>query len=213
VSFESVSISEMEYCILRAGMAKTSIFSGMVIASPPQTIFPGLALAHRDFRLHFAINNGSLSLVDTVPVYSPGQLDWQLDENTRLAVDSCVEIDFGKKLVILPKLPFSDYSAAGSSSAGNPDDPAALQQPGAGEKPSSAAHATASASTKTPGNPNAAAPVSSYSSSVLDCLKALLPYLPKNKQQLLVQLLQDPQHINVKFHKMNFRCRLLKKAP
>jgi hypothetical protein len=199
-------------------MAKTSIFSGMVIASPPQTIFPGLAINHRDFRLHFAINNGSLSLIDNVPVYTANNLDFQLDDNTRLCVDNYIEIDFSRKLVILPKLPFSDYSSSSSSNSGIPSPPGPPD--GMIDSPPDLLENTFGAlrlgggggSATTPTNNNSGALPSSYSASVLDCLKTLLPYLSKNKQNLLLQLLQDPQHIHVKFHKMNFRCRLLKKS-
>jgi len=61
-------------------MAKTSLFSAVAMAAPPQTVLPGLELSRRDFRLHFAINCGSISLLPFVPIYNPCQLDDQLDE-------------------------------------------------------------------------------------------------------------------------------------
>lgn len=179
MSFDSVSIAEIEYCILRAPMARSSIFTGMVIASPPQTIFPEFALTHRDFRLHYAINCGSLSLIETVPVYSPSILDGQLDEITRLSVDNFIEIDVNKRLVILPKFPFQDYASIPS------------------------VYAVESTNNN-----------STYShSNVVECLRAILPYLPRGKRVALQQLLsQNGQQINVKFRAVNFKCRILKKA-
>jgi hypothetical protein len=61
-------------------MSRTPLFSTVAMAPPPQTVFPGMALSQRDFRLHFAINNGSISLPDSVPVFSAEKLDSQLDE-------------------------------------------------------------------------------------------------------------------------------------
>lgn len=81
VSFELVSIAEIEYCVLRAAMAKSSLFTAVAMPAPPQTALPTLAMhAHKDFRLHFAINCGSLSLLAQVPIYTAERLDQQLDD-------------------------------------------------------------------------------------------------------------------------------------
>ena len=47
--------------------------------STPQSHFPEFALSSRDFRLNFCINNGSESMLKIVPVYTPRELDSQLD--------------------------------------------------------------------------------------------------------------------------------------
>lgn len=65
---------------IRGGMAKSSLYTGVAMSAPPSTLFPALALHKKDFRLHFAINCGSLSLLAKVPVYMPDKLDMQLDE-------------------------------------------------------------------------------------------------------------------------------------
>ena len=61
-------------------MARSSLFTPVAMTATPQTNFPGLALTHRDFRLHFAINNGSCSQLEEVPIYTPDRLDQQLDD-------------------------------------------------------------------------------------------------------------------------------------
>jgi len=61
-------------------MSKLSHFSAVALTAPPQTQFPHLALSSRDFRLHFAINCGSLSQIELVPIYRWPTLDAQLDE-------------------------------------------------------------------------------------------------------------------------------------
>jgi hypothetical protein len=166
-------------------MSKTSIFNTIAMAAPPQSQFPSIALTSKDFRFHFAVNCGSISLTDSVPIYTSEYLDTQLDEVsanqllstssltqylqvTRLACEHFIEIDLTRKLVIMPKLPFSDYC------------------PSTNQKVQSA-----------------------YPS--IDCLRALAPYLSKSKQVQLFQLLQDYQHLSIKFRSMNFRCRILKK--
>lgn len=64
----------------RAAMSKTSHFTAVALTAPPQTLYPHLAISSRDFRLHFAINCGSLSQIELVPIYYPTMLDAQLDE-------------------------------------------------------------------------------------------------------------------------------------
>jgi len=110
VNFEVMSIAEIEYCILRSAMSKLSHFTAFAATAPPHTQYPHLALCCRDFRLHFAINCGSLSQIELVPIYYPHLLDSQLDEITRISLDYSLEIDMVKKLVIMPKLPLQDYA-------------------------------------------------------------------------------------------------------
>lgn len=62
---------------VRAGMARASLLSGV---TAPFASFPGFGSIPKDFRLHYAINFGSISLLDAVPIYTPAQLDGQLDE-------------------------------------------------------------------------------------------------------------------------------------
>jgi hypothetical protein len=262
VSFESISIAEIEYCILKASMMKSTSFTGLVIASPPQTIFPGLAIQHRDFRFHYAINNGSSSLLETVPVFTPSNLDDQLDEITKQSIDQLFEIDLSRRAVTLPKLPFQDYTLLTSniphhshlphifsshsihqqqqqhhSTAGTPI-PGSTPIAPLNTSPPPAIHlsvsnATFPSSVSTPvsisslptsslppplilassSNASSASNTSYSYLNVVDCLRTILPYLSKPKQHALLQLLvHDPQHINVKYKPMSFKCRTLKKG-
>ncbi len=63
--------------MVRAAMSRPSSLS---IIPVPQTQFPGMAIAHRDFRLNFCINNGSKSMPNVVPVFRAALLDRQLDD-------------------------------------------------------------------------------------------------------------------------------------
>ncbi len=61
-------------------MSRSPMFTAVAMVPPPQTVYPTLALTQRDFRLHFAINNGSSSYPDEIPIYYADRLDAQLDE-------------------------------------------------------------------------------------------------------------------------------------
>eukprot|EP00981_Chlorochromonas_danica_P015379 scaffold11846_cov149-Ochromonas_danica.AAC.10 len=106
VSFERISLADIELNVLRAGMARASLLSGV---TAPFASFPGFGSIPKDFRLHYAINFGSISLLDAVPIYTPAQLDGQLDEVTRLTLDKVFEFDVSKKIIVMPKLPLQDY--------------------------------------------------------------------------------------------------------
>jgi len=47
------------------------------------------------------------------------------------------------------------------------------------------------------------------SAGVVDCLRALAPYLSRPQKSALLGLLADPQHINAKYRNLNFKCRVL----
>ena len=70
----------------------------------PNTVFPNLALTKRDFRINFAINCGSKSLPEEVPIFKSVNLDEQLDTVTFLHVQEQLEIDPNKRIVYLPKV-------------------------------------------------------------------------------------------------------------
>jgi hypothetical protein len=61
-------------------MSRVPMFTAVAMAPPPQTVYPNIALTQRDFRLHFAINNGSSSYPAEIPIYYVDKLDAQLDE-------------------------------------------------------------------------------------------------------------------------------------
>jgi hypothetical protein len=109
VAGELVSIAEIEYCILKANMSRSYMFTSVAMPAPPTSTFPHLALSSRDFRLHFAINCGSLSNIHEVPIYTPELLDSQLDMVTRLTLEVTLEIDVSKKTITMSRLPMVDY--------------------------------------------------------------------------------------------------------
>ena len=79
ISFDVVSISEVEHNILRAAMSRPPLLS-QTTARIPRSNFPGLALTHRDFRFNFCINHGSISMPRQICIFRTDTLDKQLDE-------------------------------------------------------------------------------------------------------------------------------------
>jgi hypothetical protein len=102
LSFDIVSIAELEHNMLRAAMSRPSPLLSKITA--PNSEFPNMCLTQGDFRLNFCINNGSRSLPKYVPIYKPESLDRQLDEMTSMTLAETVEIDTSRKTVILPKV-------------------------------------------------------------------------------------------------------------
>jgi hypothetical protein len=70
----------------------------------PNSVFPGLALTHKDFRLNFCLNCGSKSSPDEVPIFNADDLDGQLDDVTFLAMEDSLEVDTLRRVVLLPKV-------------------------------------------------------------------------------------------------------------
>eukprot|EP00606_Chrysophyceae_sp_TOSAG23-5_P001196 GSChrysophyteH2.ASY1.ANO1.1381.1 assembled CDS len=104
VSFNVISIAEIEHNILRSSMSSMPRLALGLDRSrvAPRSSFPGLALTHRDFRFHFCMNTGSISMPGKVCIYHAHTLDAQLDEMTALAVSSAVQVDARKRVVTLP---------------------------------------------------------------------------------------------------------------
>jgi len=70
----------------------------------PNSVFPGLALTHKDFRINFCLNCGSKSLPDEVPIFNVDDFDEQLDDVTFIAVQDSLEVDTSRRVVLLPKV-------------------------------------------------------------------------------------------------------------
>jgi hypothetical protein len=102
LSFDIVSILEVEHNLIRGAMSRPSPLLSKIGA--PNTNFPGMALTQRDFRLNFCINNSSHSLPATVPIYKVDTLDRVLDEYTSRMLAETVEIDVQRRTVTLPKV-------------------------------------------------------------------------------------------------------------
>lgn len=120
LSYDIISIAELEHNILRASMSRPSpLFSKITV---PHSQFPGFALSQGDFRLNFCINNGSRSMPKFVPIYRTETLDRQLDDMVCTMLAGTVEIDSNRRTVILPKVCqwfLPDFAASRSSSNQN----------------------------------------------------------------------------------------------
>ena len=86
VGDELVSLAELEHCIIRAEMAHPAIFLSWFVI--PKTSYRRLALRTHDFRINFALNSGSISSPSQVILYTPENLEEQLDAATRLGMKS-----------------------------------------------------------------------------------------------------------------------------
>jgi hypothetical protein len=86
ISFDVISIAEIEHNILRAAMSRPPLLN-QTTARIPRTHFPGLALTHRDFRLNFCLNHGSVSMPRQIFIYRTVTLDNQLDEVSSLPIE------------------------------------------------------------------------------------------------------------------------------
>ena len=82
VSFDVISIAELEHNILRSAMSRPPLLN-QTTARIPRSHFPGLALTHRDFRFNFCINHGSISMPRQIRIFRTETLDDQLDEVRR----------------------------------------------------------------------------------------------------------------------------------
>lgn len=102
VNFETISIAELEHNIIRGAMSRPSpIISKITV---PSSVFPGIALTHKDFRIYFAVNCGSKSLPDEVSIFNVDDLDEQLDDATFTSIEESLEIDTIRRIVYLPKV-------------------------------------------------------------------------------------------------------------
>jgi len=107
VSDEIFSLTELEHCIIRAGMSRPSQFLFRLLGVfPNSTYSPQIALTICDYRINFALNCGSTSNPDRIPIYRIDTLDVQLDDNARCFIRAKAKIHFsGKTLsIVLPKI-------------------------------------------------------------------------------------------------------------
>jgi hypothetical protein len=104
LSFDVISMAELEHNVIKASMTKPPrLAMGLGRhSSAPKSAFPGFALAKRDFRYVFCVNNGSLSMPGKICVYTPATLDTQLDEMVGLVVSETISVDEFKRVVTMP---------------------------------------------------------------------------------------------------------------
>ena len=104
VSFDVLSMAELEHNVLKATMTKPPRLAlGLGRnSSAPKSQFPGFALKNRDFRLIFCLCNGSISTPGKICIYMPDTLDAQLDAMTSVMLCETLNIDEFKRVVTLP---------------------------------------------------------------------------------------------------------------
>ena len=109
------SLAELEHCIIRSTMSYPTQFLSRFVL--PKSTYD-FAMTKRDFRINFALNCGSRSNPECVPVFKPTLLNQQLDDVSRLylAVAKLKKRGNRDAEVILPRicLWFSNDFGAGS---------------------------------------------------------------------------------------------------
>jgi len=116
------SIAELEHNIIRNGLTRPNV-GVLASALIPQSRY-SFALAVKDYRLHWALNCGSESMYNKVPIYEASRLEQQLDAIVRVNLDLQIRVTEDPPLVILPTLlqgrgkdfiPFADAEALAES--------------------------------------------------------------------------------------------------
>ena len=96
------SIKELEHCIIRAEGVSPSNFASKFIL-PKHTY--EFALKEKDYRFNFALNCGSVSIPNAVPIYDEESIDEQLDLASRRFLEETVVIEKSEKKGLTIKLP------------------------------------------------------------------------------------------------------------
>ncbi len=99
------SLTEIEHCVLRGGLSRPRSVPRHM-ASPPhaEDDHYRYALGKADFRVNFALVNGSISAPPFVTVFRASRLDEQLDKAFVRFVDYTIKVDTRKRTVVLPKV-------------------------------------------------------------------------------------------------------------
>ena len=100
------SLTELEHCIIRAAMNYPSQFVSKFVLPKSQYRF---ALTKADYRINFALNCGSTSNPDAIPIYKTKILDRQLDAASRQYMAYSAEVHpstrrAGAVTVTLPRI-------------------------------------------------------------------------------------------------------------
>ena len=96
------SIKELEHCIIRAEGVSPSNFASKFII-PKHTY--EFALKEKDYRFNFALNCGSISIPNAVPIYNEESIDDQLNLASRQCLEAIVVIEKSEKKGLTIKLP------------------------------------------------------------------------------------------------------------
>ncbi|EKU23030.1 hypothetical protein NGA_2027300, partial [Nannochloropsis gaditana CCMP526] len=110
------SLTELEHCVLRGHLARPRSVPRHMPSPPPLDDDHYLyALSKTNFRINFALVNGSLSAPPFVTVFQAGHLNEQLNRASVRFIDHTVRMDGKKRLLVLPKvcdIYRADFSAA-----------------------------------------------------------------------------------------------------
>lgn len=99
------SLSELEYCVLRGRLSRPRTLPRHMPSPPPlDDDHYSYALGMSDYRINFALINGSISAPPFVTVFHAAHLDEQLDKASARFVGYTLKVDTKKRLVILPKV-------------------------------------------------------------------------------------------------------------
>ena len=99
------SLTELEHCVLRGRLSRPRTVPRHM-PSPPHLDDDhySYALGKSDYRINFALINGSISAPPFVTVFRAAHLEEQLDKASVRFVDYTLKVDTKKRLVILPKV-------------------------------------------------------------------------------------------------------------
>ena len=95
------SLTELEHNIIRANMSSPSGFVSKFVL--PKSVYKKHALKKGDFRINFAINCGSISNPEKVQVFTPEDLDAQLDTAAKDYLKAA-KVSSSGKILTLPKI-------------------------------------------------------------------------------------------------------------
>jgi len=99
------SLTELEHCVLRGRLSRPRTVPRHM--PPPPHLDDdhySYALGKVDYRINFALINGSISAPPFVTVFRAAHLEEQLDKASVRFVDYTLKVDTKKRLVILPKV-------------------------------------------------------------------------------------------------------------
>lgn len=190
VGFQILSLAEVEHSILRLHMNYASPYANITRplgnSKKKEKRFKHFAISSRDFRLHFAINCGASTNVPYTTIYTPDNIDDQLDFIVKKDLESRFHVDENSRSISMPYLPFADFISYKSKLLPN-SLPSAFYH----ESPlNSVSHHI----NKISSNHN-----HTSTSYLVEVLLVLIPYLSHLKQAAVINLLKDPSNINVDF--------------
>lgn len=94
------SLAELEHNIIRAGMHKPTL--GLIAQAFTPVSRYSFALNRADFRLIWALNYGSLQMINMMPIYVPDRLEEQLNSVVRESLS--IQMSVSNNVITLPQI-------------------------------------------------------------------------------------------------------------